>query len=501
MPSIDDFMPEAPVIKTNSQGFAPTPEQEAIVKAVVETEDNLLISALAGAAKTSTLVLIAEALPKTPILSLAFNTRIAKEMTRRMPSTAVCKTLNSMGHTAWAKFLNKRFLEVNDKKTFLIVKDIIEETENKKEKAELYKLMADIMRAVDYGKSAGYIPTGHYPHAKPLMDDAEFFASLEEEVPDFVKDVIRAATLRSLEYAFQGNIDFADQLLMPTVFRASFPQYPLVLVDEAQDLSALNHAMLDLMVKKRVIAVGDECQSIYGFRGAHENSMRLLQQTFSMKELILSVSFRCPIKVVEEARWRAPHMRYPDWAKEGKVEAIGLWDAKSIPDNAVILCRNNAPLFAIAIKLLKNGRYPEIVGNDIGKALLKILRGLGDLSMNQEETLAAIQHWRREKLEKSRNKQKVEDQVRCLEIFAKQGKDLGMTIAYCERILNVAGPIKLMTGHKSKGLEFDDVYILDQDLIGDDPQDKNLRYVMQTRAKSSLNYIRSVNFDDEADDE
>jgi superfamily I DNA/RNA helicase len=163
----------------------------------------------------------------------------------------------------------------------------------------------------------------------------------------------------------------------------------------------------------------------------------------------------------------------------------------------VILCRNNAPLFAMAIKLLKRGRYPELVGNDLGKTMLKILRGFGDVSQSQAVVLQKISEWKEEKLKKSRSQKRVMDQADCLTIFAQQGRNLGEAIAYCEHVLSVAGPVKLMTGHKSKGLEFDHVFILDQELIGDDQQDKNLRYVMQTRAKETLSYIRSSAFDDE----
>lgn len=501
MTSINDWFPpnETPnePLSDDEPAFRPTEEQEAILTAVKETDDNILISALAGAAKTSTLVLIAHALPRTAILCLAFNVRIAKEMQERLPSTCKAMTLNSCGHRAWANFLNKKFLEVDTRKTYRIVKQIIEDGLDGEAKRWAYSNMAQIMRDVDAGKSWGYVPTGHYPHAKRLMDDEEYFASLDEEPIDLHKEILQAAALISLKEAHQGVIDFGDQLLCPTVFPASFVQYPLVMVDEAQDLSALNHAMLRKLVKKRIIAVGDECQSIYGFRGAHEDSMSLLKKEFSMQEFILSISFRCPISVVLEARWRAPHMRHPDWAKPGRVEALGLWEQRDIPDHGVILCRNNAPLFSIAIRLLKSGRYPELVGNDIGKQLIKTLAKLGPTSMSKAETMGAIDMWEAEKLEKSRNPGKVKDQAACLRIFADLGSTLGDAVAYAERVLAAAGPIKLMTGHKAKGLEFDDVFILDQYLIGKDPQDQNLRYVMQTRAKSTLTYIRSELFEEE----
>jgi ATP-dependent exoDNAse (exonuclease V) beta subunit len=53
----------------------------------------------------------------------------------------------------------------------------------------------------------------------------------------------------------------------------------------------------------------------------------------------------------------------------------------------------------------------------------------------------------------------------------------------------------MMTGHKSKGLEFHEVFILDRELIRmDRQQDQNLLYVMQTRSKERLTYITSDAF-------
>ena len=86
------------------------------------------------------------------------------------------------------------------------------------------------------------------------------------------------------------------------------------------------------------------------------------------------------------------------------------------------------------------------------------------------------------------------DQAECLMLFAEQGQELGDAIAYAEHIFASQGPIMLMTGHKSKGLEFNNVFILDQHLIRDEGQDRNLRYVMQTRTKDTLTYINTADF-------
>src|SRR5690606_26687347 len=203
-----------------------------------------------------------------------------------------------------------------------------------------------------------------------------------------------------------------------------FDYYPLVLIDEAQDLSALNHAMLRRIARKRLIAVGDPNQAIYGFRGAHQNSMDLLKEQFSMRKLGLTISFRCPIAVVEEARWRTPHMQYPEWAKQGWVERLTYWDVHTFEgvEDIAVICRNNAPLFSMAIRLLRDGRYPELVGNDIGRTLIKQLKNLGKDSMTKAAALEAVAKWGEAKLPKARNPERIHDQAACLRVFLEEGK-------------------------------------------------------------------------------
>lgn len=480
--------------------FTPTPEQTAVVTAAAETEDNLLVNALAGAAKTSTLVLLTEhpKMRKVSTLCLAFNKKIAVEMAERLPPQCQSMTLNSLGHRVWSSTIGKR-LVVDTGKNRAILRGLIDALPHAA-RDEAWDEFSDMLRMMEQAKTQGYVPSGRFPAAKPLYDDSDFWASLDEEPSAMAEDLVRKATIESLSQAMLGKIDFSDQILMPTIFPASFPAYPLVMIDEAQDLSELNHVMLSKLVKKRLIAVGDPNQAIYGFRGAHENSMSLLKERFSMSELTLSISFRCPIAVVREAQWRAPHMRWPDWARPGEVRSLRDWGVETLPETAAIICRNNAPLFSMAIRLLSNGRYPELIGNDIGKLLQKWLKDLGPPELKQADVMTAIDKWEEVKAKKSRVPAKVADQAECLRVFARQGETLAAALAYADHVMNAHGPIQLMTGHKSKGLEFDTVFILDRHLVKvGQGQEDNLLYVMQTRAKRELIYVESETFAEQAE--
>lgn len=478
--------------------FTPTEEQLAIIEAATQTNDNLLVSALAGAAKTSTLVLLAEALPADKeILCLAFNKKIALEMAERLPPHCKAMTLNSLGHRTWQSAIGKR-VRVNKSKTYELLSEVLEE-QTRTDKDDLFKNFGELMRHIDFGKACGYVPTGTNPTAKPLMNDEEFFSCIDEKLSALEESVIREVTLRSIKAALAGDCDFNDQIFMPTIFHGAFPRYLTTLVDEAQDLSALNHATLRKMVRdRRLIAVGDQCQAIYGFRGAHENGMDKLKQDFSMREMTLSTSFRCPVEVVKAAQWRAPHMRWPDWAKQGAVEYLVDWKASDLAEDAAIICRNNAPLFGIAIRLLRNGRTAELDGKDITRSIMKIMSKFGSNDLRQHEVMERIDAWEAAQCAKTKKRAhgRIADQAECMRVFAREGETLANALTYAQHVATLHSRLKLMTGHKSKGLEFNHVYFLDEHLVSSEAQDPNIRYVIQTRAKEYLTYIRSEGFRD-----
>lgn len=474
--------------------FTPSTEQIAIVEAATTSSDNLLISALAGAAKTSTLILIAKALPRANITCLAFNKAIADEMKQKLPVNCSPMTLHSLGNTVWKQYLNLRRTTVQKGKMYGIVKDMIDE-QSGEDKKEAFEEFAFILRACNDAKGAGHLPDKFLANVQkapePIIDDAEMLDSLDEEVTPFVKDLIIRCLNISAIAAMSGKIDFNDMVLFPSLFRCMYPPNNLVLVDETQDLSPLNHRMLKQLTRKRIIAVGDQCQAIYGFRGASEEGMSAMAAQFSMRELTLSCSFRCPEEIVSHVRWRAPHMTSWSGTKSGQVAELNLWRLSQIPDGATIICRNNAPLLSLGLAFLSEGRYPYIWGNDIAKGLMKKLNDLGPSNMLQANALVALEKYHNAQRKRIKNKKKLSDTIGCLRVLLKSSPTLGEASQHATHIFSCKGPINLMTGHKSKGHEFNHVYFLDTELIGPDGQEPNLRYVICTRSCETLTYINS----------
>ena len=79
-----------------------------------------------------------------------------------------------------------------------------------------------------------------------------------------------------------------------------------------------------------------------------------------------------------------------------------------------------------------------------------------------------------------------------MRVFGEHGDSLGQAIGYAEHLFKQDGTIRLMTGHKSKGLEFDNVIWLDPWLLDmTAEQDMNLAYVIGTRSQNSLMMLDS----------
>src|SRR5258706_12958984 len=145
----------------------PTDEQLAILSAATSTTDNLMLNALAGTGKTSTLELVERAVSTKPILYLVFNRKNADEATDRMLSTTTIRTFNSLGHRIWAQSQSKN-LRLNAKKCGDTLRELIKESP-KRSQAELWASYHEVIAGVGLAKALGYIPEGKFPNAKRLL--------------------------------------------------------------------------------------------------------------------------------------------------------------------------------------------------------------------------------------------------------------------------------------------------------------------------------------------
>ena len=482
--------------------FTPTPEQTAIVTIAKESKKPFHVIARAGCAKTSTLGLIAAALPRQNILALAFNKDIATDMVDNFPSNVTPKTLNSFGLAAWKSHIGK-WPKTHGGKLFFIIRDYI---------ADLYTLNPDLASALDEAKddfkdfvnrakSLGYLPEG-IAGTTPLADYQSLVDSSDIEIPDEWETPLNEILALSWTEALAGKLDFTDQIYCPVLAEVPFPIYDLILIDEAQDLSSLDQKLLYLTARLksprpiRVIVVGDPLQAIYAFRGADSSSMSSLQSLIPGETFPLTTTFRCAKNIVAEARWRAPDLVAAPSSPDGIVSHLPSWGVDIFSPGDAIICRNNAPLFSLAMKLLSANILPSYTGRDVCAQLKKIISKFGGPTLTRSVAERKAAEWFAIRDAVVRSKGFLRDQYSAILTVLSWGEDIKEALEKLTLLENAAGNIILTTGHQSKGREWENVFILDQSLIDfDATQDKNLLYVMQTRAKSSLTYISSKGFE------
>lgn len=508
-----------------------TAEQLAFIDAVAQTSDSLRLDAVAGSGKTTTLLMAARGLkPDQKIIALAFNKNIADELSKKFPSHVHCKTLNGVGNGVWLKFQGKR--QLDSRKLGDLTSKWCKENLEDKEAELLWNVIRTVVSTV---KSRGLIPeewankvTKPAPNftveiVQAIMEANDLDAFNEE----LVFEAVRQIMLTSISEAFTSRIDFDDQIYMSTYFAPDeyWPQYDVVMVDEAQDLSNMQHDMIErLGAKSRLIVVGDERQAIYGWRGASCNSLGELTDRFGLKKFPLTVSFRCPERVIREAQRIVPYIQAHK--PGGVVETYQSEDGRTpsfFLDNlqlgSVVLCRNNAPLIKLGFALITAGVPCYFTGKDIAAGLKKIVQGLPE----GQPVLMALANWYAEETDNLVAKKRYDaverltDKYEALEsiYLGAKATDKRTMIVGIDRLFMrqpTESAIELSTIHKAKGKEWGVVYFLNRHLIpgkwvaeayanevpGSEDlmtQEKNLEYVAITRALHTLLYI-NINKDE-----
>ena len=506
--------------------FTPTDEQQAIIEAA-RGPHSLMIQAFAGCSKTTSLVMLAAALPAVPTLALAFNKKIADELKTRFPSHIDVKTLNGLGHSAWGRAIGKR-LTLDDKKLGNLVNEVFREAkwpgDGKRPPAEDWEY---VMKLVSDAQQAGLVPERFAPKGL-VPDEPDTWRELAEarwgyfnqHLAGFAYEVL----CRSITQAIQGVINFDDQIYMSALFGGVFQKYSIVMVDEAQDLSPLNHLQLSKVSPPagRLIVVGDKKQAIYAFRGASTSSMakiRKLKSQEAWHDLTLSMTFRCPKVVVDRQQDHVPGFRAAPANYEGFFHVFKrpgdipldepFWDWQDIKTLAeahkcssfAVLCRNNPPLFSTAFRLIRAGVGCQMLGRDIGKSLGALAKKI----IPQEGTPAPdcvklISEWIDNETAKARangnddKADQVHDRGYCLMAVL----DSAPHVHTREDLLTALEAlfarkdqlVTLATGHRAKGLEWDLVVHLDPWRVprkGAEgaalEQELNLKYVIETRAR------------------
>lgn len=488
--------------------MTPTSEQQAILQAVQKDTQSIIIRAYAGTGKTTTLKLIAP-LISGPTLALAFNVDRVADLKAALPPSAVCKTFNGLGHGALAATL-RSFPKLDSQKLTKVMKPHTQGLGK-----DEWSLVRDTIRLA---MQAGIVPS-EFSHTKGLIPDTpDGWATAcgeDEPIEERIMKIARQCLVDNIKMAFGQSpvISFDDQIYLPVLFGGKWPSYPTVLVDEIQDLSPMNHRMLEKVASDRIIGVGDERQAIYAFRGADASSVRKVMDLRSeWIELPLATTFRCPKVVVARQQRHAPGFCAAETAPQGVFKDLtgtpwhwGTVCPNPSPDTpTAVLCRNNAPLLAMAFKLLREGIPCTVLGRDIAKGLEKLSKEIfGKASHPVDLGLQLVRSWQ------DRETQKAEAEGKPAKVagIVDRAESLAAILEACSttrdlpaRLASIfsgdTAPVVLATGHKAKGMEWHTVIHLDPWRIPSKfalrdggaalEQEYNLEYVLETRAKHTL---------------
>ena len=163
-------------------------------------------------------------------------------------------------------------------------------------------------------------------------------------------------TFKHINKRVVTEVDFVDMVFLPATRNIKIKQFHNVFVDEAQDLSRAQQELIRKIVRPnqgRLIAVGDSRQAIYGFAGSDTQSFSRIKTLFpNMKELPLSVCYRCGVNIVKHSQKINPKIEWFDKAEEGVVRAGSF---EEIGGNDFVLCRNTRPLVSLFVALIKMG--------------------------------------------------------------------------------------------------------------------------------------------------
>ncbi len=507
--------------------FKPSPRQEAIYHWGRTKLGCAIVVAVAGSGKTTTIIQLASLFPRSKrMLFIAFNKDIVVELGSGLPDGCMARTFNSIGFWGWRKWLDARRTRRGKGKAQFALDEkkcsaILTKFSDQFDPLFLDENWEQINKLVSLGKSYGICPASIKAGRTLLLDMDESWQELIDKhdldvAPRDTREVLRATrmvldqSLREPEW-----IDYDDQLYMPVVYQCRMPQFDVVLVDEAQDASPVNRALLHMLLKPegRLIAVGDPYQSIYGFRGADTGSMRKIKQEFKAVELPLDVSYRCPQNVVAYAQQLVPIIKPAETAAWGSVTSLPWYIPTDFKPGDSVVCRLTAPLVILAYRLIGNGVKAMLKGRDIAGGLVKIIEKLKPNGIEGDNGLyAKLEEWEEKErlkwIEKDREDraQTVTDKAKTIRAFIEGcgQRTVPKLIAAMNALFsdNENPDVMLSTIHRAKGLEADRVFILDDALMPSPyakqdwqrEQELNLAYVAYTRPKKELIFIRSDDF-------
>lgn len=482
-------------------------QQDEIFDFAVNEDGHLVCRARAGCGKTTTIVEAVkrylQAHPGMQVTVCAFNKRIAEELTTRFVGYAVTvKTLHAIG--CGIVLRNWSGVRIEDRNHSGERRDTLT--------ARVCggRVPTAVQKVVGKLHTLGREILPHATRADELVDLAEEFDCVPDDewmeegwtLDRVCEYAVQAMALAANERPSTG-IDFADMIFLPVRNGWLRKRVDLVVVDEAQDMTATQLEIAQGICRGRVIVVGDDRQAIYGFRGADSGSLDRLKGTLRAAERGLTVTYRCGKQIVEAAARLVPDFTAGPDNPEGEI--LGLRENKLADYVALgdfVLSRTKAPLVAVAMKFLRAGKRTRIAGRDLGTTLIALVNKVGKKARSVPDFLDRLGAWEDREITRSKAKAKsaealeakieeIQDRAETIRCIADDARNVAeitdrIEALFTDNELGQAGMITCSTVHRAKGLEADRVFLLADTFRDTTTEEINICYVAITRAKNTL---------------
>lgn len=471
-----------------------------------------VVIARAGCAKTTTLVEVTKRL-RGRVLVCAFNRSICDELQGRLPKDktpygkqrVTPKTLHGLGRSALMSHWDLNESTPDSMRQSKLIDDVLGGRDKPLRKALAAAIALAMNTLVDDARGLETLVLEHpnaglasqWIHEHGRMDGNSVEAATAKFI-GWIQEVLR----RSLEPT--PNMSFDDMIYVPAKLGLSTGNYDVVCVDEAQDLNLAQFALIRNAMhttRGRLIAFGDPCQAIYGWRGAHGDMLAHITETLDAVELPLSRTYRCGKQIVRLAQAFVPDFEAAETNSEGVVDFVG--DAQLYEEarpGDLVVSRVNAPLARIFVQLIRRKRPVAILGRDISTPLTELVE------QSRCRTLPDFRSWIHQWHQKRVDSLKAQDREDEIEEVTDQKAmllELAMDLDAMEELqarisqmaVDAVDPKKvtLASTHKAKGLEFDRVWMLEQTYRPEgDTEDQNLYYVAATRARTTLFMVQDT---------
>jgi len=471
--------------------YPPTPQQQAIIDAVMAGQD-VAVQALAGTGKTSTLLMLTRRMPEKRIAYIAFNRSIADEAKRKFPRRVTADTSHAYARVALRNTpLSKKV--------------------NKAGKNGGAKVPKDVAPALGLTRPLRFQGGGIEPQqaaqivmatVRRYRESADAELGLQHLGEHWAES---PAAARLLELARQVWADKADPESNKFIFDAddyiklwalTGPVLPfdLIMFDEAQDINpVLQKVIRDQSAQK--VVVGDSHQSIYEFRGAID----ALKDWPADVHLPLTQSWRFGPDVAAVGNAYL-NLLGADLILEGNPGLDTTLGDVEDPD--AVLTRTNVGAIGAVFAGFDAGKRVALVGGgreieDIAKAAQELQNG----RRTKHPELSAYADWAevRQYADSDEDAKSLQTLVRLVDKFSPGGllqmiKNLVPEDATDEE---TRPELVVSTAHKAKGREWGRVRIgsdfaqpkedeVTGEVVMPPPGDLRLAYVTVTRAKEAL---------------